>query len=78
MKTTVKDICPLCGGEKRSGETMFSVELGHGVVVVRHVPATVCVQCGADWIPDDVAAQLEQYVEEAREKHSPVEVVGFT
>jgi hypothetical protein len=52
--------------------------LGSGVVVVRHVPATVCVQCGADWIADDVAAQLEAYVEDARRKHSEVEVVAFT
>ena len=77
MKTTAEDSCPLCGGEKRPGETTFSAELGHGVVVVRHVPATVCAQCGSDWIADDVAAQLEKYVDEARQKHSQVEVVGF-
>jgi YgiT-type zinc finger domain-containing protein len=77
MNGTTEDRCPMCGAERRTGETTFSVELGHGVVVVRHVPATVCVQCGSDWISDDVAAKLEQYVDEAREKHSLVEVVGF-
>jgi YgiT-type zinc finger domain-containing protein len=36
------------------GKTTFTVDLGFGVVVVRDVPATVCSQCGADWISDDI------------------------
>ena len=77
MKQTEHDECPFCGGTKQPGETTFSVELGFGVVVVRHVPAMVCAQCGADWIEDGVAAQLETYVEDARRKHSEVQVVAF-
>ncbi len=77
MNTKKSSECPLCGGAKKPGRTIFSVELGFGVVVVRHVPATVCAQCGADWIDDEVAAHLERYVNEARRKHSPVEVVAY-
>jgi YgiT-type zinc finger domain-containing protein len=50
------DACPLCGGIKGPGSTTFTAELGFGVVVVRNVPATVCLQCGADWISDGVAS----------------------
>jgi hypothetical protein len=32
------------------------------VVVVRHVPATICEQCGAEWIDDNNAEQLDQIV----------------
>jgi len=60
-------LCPLCKGEKQPGKTTFTVDLGFGVVVIRDVPATVCSQCGADWITDDVAEKLEKLVEEARE-----------
>ena len=66
--------CPLCGGNKTAGKTTFTVDLGFGVVVVRDVPATVCSQCGADWIEDSIAARLEDIVTEAREKHHTVEV----
>ncbi|MEW6378636.1 MAG: type II toxin-antitoxin system MqsA family antitoxin [bacterium] len=59
-------VCPLCGGTKTAGKTTFTVDLGFGVVVVRDVPATVCSQCGADWLNDDIAAELEVLVEEAR------------
>jgi len=52
------DKCPLCRGRKKPGRTTFTVDLGFGVVVVRDVPATVCSQCGADWIEDRTAAKL--------------------
>ncbi|MFO0793584.1 MAG: type II toxin-antitoxin system MqsA family antitoxin [Candidatus Brocadiaceae bacterium] len=66
--------CPLCGGTKKPGKTTFTVDLGFGVVVVREVPATVCSQCGADWIENSIAEKLEGIVEDARKKHNLVEV----
>ncbi|MCL4475105.1 MAG: type II toxin-antitoxin system MqsA family antitoxin [Nitrospirae bacterium] len=68
------DKCPLCGGTKKDGKTTFTADLGFGVVVVRDVPATVCAQCGADWIEDEVAAKLEEIVNDARRRHHIVEV----
>ena len=73
-----KDNCPLCGGSKRSGTTVFTVNLGEGILVVRDVPALVCGQCGEDWIEDKTAARLEQLVDEARDKHLQVEVAAFS
>jgi len=69
--------CPLCGGEKISGITTMTIELGYGLVVVRDVPATLCALCGADWIDDNVAAEIEHIVEEARKKHSQMEVISL-
>lgn len=68
------DTCPLCGGTKKEGKTTFTVDLGFGVAVVRDVPATVCSQCGADWITDAIAEKLERIVEDARKRHRLVEV----
>ena len=77
MKTQNADVCPLCGGRKESGTTTFTADLGFGVVVIRHVPATVCSQCGADWISDDVAGRIEALVDEARKKRLHVEVLSL-
>lgn len=71
---TLPAACPLCGGGKKAGKTTFTVDLGFGVVVVREVPATVCSQCGADWIDDATSEKLEQIVDDARQKHNLVEV----
>ena len=71
------DQCPLCGGNKATGETTFTADLGSGVVVVRRVRATVCSQCGEEWIDDATARRLEQVVNDARSQHREVEVTAF-
>ena len=77
MKEDRNASCPLCGGRKQPGTTTFAADLGFGVIVVRDVPATVCSQCGADWISDDVASRLEVLVEEAKAKRHQVEVMSL-
>lgn len=77
MTESGRDLCPLCGGDKQAGTTTFTAELGFGVVVIRHVPATICSQCGAAWITDEAAARIEEAIESARAKHSLVEVMAF-
>lgn len=72
------DKCPLCGGGKEAGTTTFTVDMGFGVVVVRDVPATVCSLCGEDWIDDEVSAQLEDIVNEARSRRHLVEVTRLS
>jgi len=74
---TLPNSCPLCGGIKRKGKTTFTVDFGSGVVVVRNVPATICSQCGADWIDDKIASRLEKISENAQKKHSTVEVTTY-
>lgn len=71
------DICPVCGGRKRSGKVLRSVDLGFGVVVVRGVAATVCGQCGGEWIEDATATRLENIANAARRDHRQLEVVAY-
>lgn len=79
MRTkALPDKCPLCSGTKTKGKTTFTADLGFGVVVIRDVPATVCSQCGADWIDDAIAAKVEEIVDEARKKHHLVEVTTLS
>ncbi len=77
QKSAQQDSCPLCGGGKKDGFTTFTADLGFGVVVIRGVPATICSQCGADWLSDEVSAQVEKKVQEAREKRHQIEVSDF-
>jgi YgiT-type zinc finger domain-containing protein len=69
--------CPLCGGEKSSGTTTFAVDRKFGAVAVRHLPASVCTQCGDAWVDDSVAVKLESIVAEARRKQALVEVMQW-
>ncbi len=67
--------CPMCGGSLFHGKTLFGVDLGAGVVVVRDVPANACDQCGEVPIDDEAAERLEAIVGRAREDHAEVVVL---
>ncbi len=69
--------CPLCGGDKRPGTTIYSIDSGEGIVVVRAVPAQICSQCGEEWIDAQTAHSLEEIVNEAKKRHHEVEVLAF-
>lgn len=77
MKFNSPTICPLCGGNKKSGKTTYSVDLGSSVVVVRNVPARICNQCGEVWIDSETAKKLEDLSQEAKDKGTQVEVVAL-
>ena len=60
------------------GRTTFTADFGSGVVVIRNVPATVCSQCGMEWLDDMITDKIEVIVKEAKEKHSVVEVMSLS
>ena len=70
--------CPSCGGTTKKGKTTFTAELGFGVVVVRNVDATICTQCGSDWIADNAADKIQKIVDNAKKQHPAVEVVSLS
>ena len=76
-KSFPKNHCSICCGRKVPGKTTYSVDLGFGVVIIRNVSATICDQCGEEWIAPDVARRLEKLVEEARQKKLQVEVMAL-
>jgi YgiT-type zinc finger domain-containing protein len=67
----------LCGGHKTPGTTTFTADIGTGVVVVRHLRATVCAQCGEEWIDNETARKIESIVADARAKRRQVEVADL-
>ncbi|NOY68857.1 MAG: type II toxin-antitoxin system MqsA family antitoxin [Deltaproteobacteria bacterium] len=72
-----KNICPLCGGLKKNGTTTFTADMEDTLVVIRNVPATLCSLCGNEWLSDEVAANVERIVEEAKSIHRQVEVTRY-
>lgn len=67
----------MCKGEKKEGITTYSVDLVFGVVVVRDVPANICIQCGEEWIKPEAAKELEKIVNSDRQTHSQLELFSF-
>jgi len=47
------------------------------VIIVRHVPALVCAQCGEAWLDDDQSRKIEGLVEEAKAQNHEVKVIDL-
>jgi YgiT-type zinc finger domain-containing protein len=55
--------CGICKGDMQEQSVTYTEDIGEGVVIIRHVPATVCSECGNVWYSGKVAAQLESMVD---------------
>lgn len=71
------DNCPLCSGYMMNGTTTFTVDYEKGVIVIRHVPALVCAQCGESWLEDEQSAKLETLVQAAKKHARQLEVIDM-
>ena len=70
--------CPLCKGEKKKGTTTYTADLKTGIVIIRQVPCSVCVQCGEEWIGAAAAKKIEEMVEEAKVKKTQTEIIDYS
>ena len=53
-------ICDLCGSPLIEQEVTYAIELDGKWVIIEHVPAGVCPQCGEKLFAPDTAERLQQ------------------
>ena len=55
--------CGICKAEMEETTVTYTEDIAQGVIVIRHVPAHVCTECGNKWYSGIVAAQIESMVD---------------
>ncbi len=71
-------MCFYCKGDMRPGKTLFSVQYGNCVIVIKNVPCMECVQCGETEISDEVMKQLETMIETVKKTMQEIAVIDYT
>ena len=70
--------CVLCKhGETRPGLVTVTLQRGETTVVLKHVPADVCDNCGEYYLSSEVAGQVMDRAEAAVAGGAEVEIVKF-
>ncbi len=64
--------CVFCGGELQTNSVTFSYEENETYILVEHVPAEVCPQCGERLYTPEVTDALLQFTKQQIE---PVRVI---
>ena len=67
-------VCEICNAETKGKAVTYSEDVDQITVMVSHVPAEVCTECGHTWYNDTVIAELEKIVENFRQS----ELVGIS
>jgi len=69
--------CPLCKSEMKDGFTDLTFRRDKSIIIIEHVPASVCVNCG-EAIIDSVISQKTYEIAEGEMKRGVVlEFVKF-
>jgi YgiT-type zinc finger domain-containing protein len=55
--------CGICNAEMEEKDVTYTEDVDQAVIVIRHVPAHVCTECGNTWYNGTVVAELEKLVD---------------
>ena len=70
--------CGICKAEMNETTVTYTEDIEQGVIVIRHVPAHVCTECGNTWYTGTIAAELEKMINRlASSAGTEVSVINF-
>lgn len=69
--------CFYCKGKTVAGTTVYAVQYGNNVIVIKNVPCEECTQCGETEISDDVMRRLEELVAVAKQLMQEFAVIDY-
>lgn len=71
-------MCMYCKGDMKEGKTVFTVQHGENIIVIKNVPCQICEQCGETEISDAVMIKLEKIVEAAKKLVQEIAVIDYS
>ncbi|MDQ3249880.1 MAG: type II toxin-antitoxin system MqsA family antitoxin [Chloroflexota bacterium] len=69
--------CYFCGGRLEPNVVTVPFTVGAGVVVVKHVPAHSCTQCGEPVLDSEIAVVIDKVLKQAHAVGFEVSVVAY-
>lgn len=70
--------CGICKAEMEEKNVTYTEDIEQGVIVIRHVPAQVCTECGNIWYTGTITVELEKIIDKfASSAGSEVSVINF-
>ena len=67
--------CFKCNGKLIEKNVNYVVDLEKTIIIVKEVPAKVCMQCGEQYFDDAVAQNIEEIVNKLKELSAEVTIV---
>lgn len=70
--------CVICKlGETSEGRVTVTLTLNELTIVIKHVPAQVCENCGEYYLSDDITDKVLKLAELSAARNAEVEILRF-
>ena len=69
--------CFRCKGDTGNKHVKHAVTLDQSVIIVKNVPALVCMQCGEVYFVDETMSRLESIIDKLESIIKEVAIVDF-
>ena len=69
--------CAICKAELSKGYVNHIVDLKERIIIIKNVPASICMQCGEYFVDTETATKLETIVEEAKKNKAEIFVAKY-
>lgn len=69
--------CFYCKGELTESLTNHMIDLGNCILIVKNVPCMKCSQCGETVFTVQVAKQLDDIADSAKQLYTEIAVVNY-
>jgi len=69
--------CFFCKNDLEQTNAAFTVELESCIIIIRGVPTEICRKCGQKSYGDEVAARIEEIINQMRNTPTEIAVVHY-
>lgn len=69
--------CFKCKGNLIEKKINYVVNLENTIIIIKGVPAKVCIQCGEQYFNDETTENIEKIVNQLKEIETEVTIVNY-
>ena len=69
--------CFMCKGKLEDKKVKYMVELENTVIIIKDVPAKVCIQCGEKYFDDKTSENIEKIVNSLKDLSAEITIIDY-
>ena len=69
--------CFKCNGKLIEKKVNYVVDLENTIIIIKGVPANVCIECGEQYFSDEISENIEKIVSQLQELAAEVTIVNY-
>ena len=69
--------CFMCNGELKEKKVNYMVDLENTIIIIKGVPAKVCIKCGEKSFDDETAQNIEKIVNKLKDLSTEVTIINY-